>query len=273
MVHSWLAKLWLVGEGRSICYYIRLLNRLWLSIWTSIFIYPPWLSLAHICGNLMNFDRNACVGILAKIETQRPFPSWDSLRELNYWVRFSVSMDDQDQLNSNLVHQTIHDSSVDWYQHVPTDSIHHYKNISIYISNIAHSGAGVPPGSFLYSPSPGSDEMTRWHGKSLSQFGEDPPCYQWVNPLFRLGHGFNSYVTNYQRVHCTYTGQYRVLSSLTGWEIVIFHKTIDVGCFFASLEINRAPQDELSWVSTSPVFFFSRSMSMSWFLLFELRLV
>jgi hypothetical protein len=28
--------------------------------------------------------------------------------------------------------------------------------------------------------------------------------YSWVNPLFRLGHGFNSYVTNYQRVHwCT----------------------------------------------------------------------
>ena len=186
MVHSWLARLWLVVEGRSICYYIRRLNRLWLSMWTSIFIYPPWLSLAH---NLMNFDRNACVGILAIIETQRPFPSWDSLGELNYWVSFSVSMDDQDQLNSNLVHQTIHDSSVDWYRHVPTDSIHHYRHISIYISNIAHSGAGVPPGSFLYSPSPGSGEMT---------------FYSWVNPLFRLGHGFNSYVTNYQRVHwCT----------------------------------------------------------------------
>ena len=24
--------------------------------------------------------------------------------------------------------------------------------------------------------------------------------FQWVNPLFRLGHGFNSYVSHYQRV-------------------------------------------------------------------------
>ena len=176
MVHSWIFQNsdWSVFGEINYCYYIRRLNRLWLSMWTSIFIYPPWLSLAHICGKLINFDRNACVGILAIIETQHHFPSWDSLRELNYWVSFSVSMDDQDQLNSNLVLQTIHDSSVDWDQHVPTESIHHSRNISIYISNIAHSGAGVPPGSFLYSPWPGS----------------------WVNPLFRLGHGFNSYVTN-----------------------------------------------------------------------------
>ena len=26
------------------------------------------------------------------------------------------------------------------------------------------------------------------------------PFYSWENPLFRLGHGFNSDVTNYQRV-------------------------------------------------------------------------
>ena len=29
---------------------------------------------------------------------------------------------------------------------------------------------------------------------------KDPPCYSWENQLFRLGHGFNSYVNVYQRV-------------------------------------------------------------------------
>ena len=30
---------------------------------------------------------------------------------------------------------------------------------------------------------------------------KDPPFSSWVNPLFRLGHGFNSFLYVYQRVH------------------------------------------------------------------------
>ena len=37
-------------------------------------------------------------------------------------------------------------------------------------------------------------------GKRLRNYGKIHPCSSWVNPLFRLGHGFNSKLLVYQRV-------------------------------------------------------------------------
>ena len=36
-------------------------------------------------------------------------------------------------------------------------------------------------------------------GKLTENYGKSP-FYSWVNQLFRLGHGFNSYFGHYQRV-------------------------------------------------------------------------